>query len=594
LLSKKPIQLSVPSALARSGLCQAAGLMVFAMVPTWLFAQSNADVASITKSAFTEVAGSVGIDYVQLSDQNLQSAIINAIHQTGGAAARDYDGDGWVDLVVTRFDADPILYRNIPDPDHPGQRRFEDVTARSGIAGGVVVAGNGVAWGDVDNDGRADLYFTTFSNRYCLLMQRPDGTFVEEAVARGADQFVPTVQGVSHAGTSVSFGDYDCDGFLDLATGEWLTATPDEAQPIPNVSKHRFQLLRNLGRAKPGHFENVTDAAGTNTFPSNLSASFTPRFTDLDSDGWPDLAVTSDSSTSRLFWNNGDGTFSDGTTTSAVGTDESGMGSSVGDFDRDGDLDWFVSSIGRHFSQTGNRLYLNRMIRPRQLQGAVRSFADATDLGVREGAWGWGCSFIDYDNDAWLDLVLTNGILNRHIAHFVDDPMRFYRNNGGRTGTPSFDECAQQMGLTDTRSGKGLLIFDFDNDGDQDIFIVNNFSKPVLYRNNVGSRNRWLKLQLVGSTSNRDAAGALVKVVDRQLGGEQKPLVWEVNASSTFLAQSEPTVFFGLGKDFTGTVDSLSIRWPGSNVEQKLTNVPIDQFHRITEGRQTITPVTSE
>ena len=346
-------------------------------------------------SAFIDVTESAGLRYLHhhyAPERHMQ------VFASGSAAAGDFDGDGWVDLYVTRLDDTDLLYRN------QGDGTFTDVTEQAfGPAHLRTVKTSGAAWGDVDNDGDLDLYVTSlFSRRFHLFINLGTGRFQEEAVLRGA-----SVSGDDpHFGFSVTFGDHDADGDLDIHTTEWRMATQLSGEMSENPPPGNARLLRNDGR---GHFEDVTQPAGVSmdglpaTLTHALGQSFASRFVDFDSDGYPDLAVASDHGTSRLFWNSRDGTFTDGTEAAGVGTDAYGMGSAVGDFDGDGDLDWFVTSVYRPDSvtHTGNRLYA--------YEGG-RKFTDATDFaGVRDGAWGWGSAFFDFDNDGDLDLVMANG-----------------------------------------------------------------------------------------------------------------------------------------------------------------------------------------
>ena len=368
---------------------------------------------------------------------------------------------------------------------------------------------NGAGWGDIDNDGDADLYISVADEagdplRNLLYVNGGDGTFSEQSRAWGVDLEVPNF----HSGFSVCFGDYNRDGRLDIHTCQWAVTGPG----------NRSVLLMNTG--EPGGFLDVAAGAGVEMWddpevggtPEFTTQAFTSRLSDLDLDGWPDLVVAGDFGTSRLFWNNRDGTFSDGTGESQIGGEENGMGLAVGDYDGDGLPDLFFTSIfdGREpaipnsgWGVSGNRLY-------RSLGGRV--FEDTTDIaGVRDGGWGWGAAFFDYDNDGDLDLAMTNGFETDRWeteAPFNTDPTKLWRNDGG-----TFVDVSSSVGITDTETGKGLLVFDYDKDGDLDLFIVNNAGAPILYRNDTTNGNHWLRVKPRGRYSNRDGIGAVVTIM---------------------------------------------------------------------------------
>ena len=500
---------------------------------------------------FIDVAGSAGVDYLQYSLVPDPALDVPPTIMSGGAAAGDYDADGCIDLFVTRVNATDILFRNRCD----GSGTFEDATASAGLDG-FVINSNGAAWGDIDNDGDLDLYVTAIADtRFYLFINDGAGQFTEEALIRGASVSSPDV----HYGYSVSYGDYNIDGWLDIHTTEWRRA---DLNPTGAASNSR--LLRNRGAEAPGFFEDVTEAAGVSLdgLVPGAAFSFTSRFTDLDQDGWPDLAVVSDFGNTRLFWNNGDGTFTDGTLAAAVGTDENGMGFALGDYDGDGDNDWFVTSIydpdlvcdpGCPWGTTGNRLYRNE---------GNRVFSDQTDAaGVRNGFWGWGAAFFDYDNDADLDLIMTNGF----AVNFNNDPMRLWQNDGSGQMT----EISAMAGITDTRSGKGLLTFDYENDGDLDVFVVNNSDHPVLYQNNGGNQSDWLRVKLIGQ-NNKFGIGSWVRVTPVMGGPSQ---LREISAGTHFLGQSDSTAHFGLGQG-GDPVARVQVGWLKTRTLQVLENVP--------------------
>lgn len=452
----------------------------------------------------------------------------------GGVAAGDYDRDGHVDLFVIRGQLGASqLFRN------RGDGSFEDATAGAGIAVGPGLHSS-ATFADVDGDGWLDLLVVGFESTWPSLWHNEgDGTFGDATLASGL-----TLPG-EHA-FSASFGDYDRDGDLDLFFSLWTSDLP--------ASGPHGHLWRNDGT---GHFTDVSDDAGIPIFASALftptfDMSFTGNFADIDSDGWPDLLVSADFGASRVLHNEGDGTFSD-VTDLAVITDENGMGSAIGDYDNDGDLDWFVSSIWDpngivegHWRISGNRLYRN---------AGDGTFSDATDAaGVRVGYWGWGSTFADLDNDGHLDLIHVNGWGPRDVvdsAEFHADPARVFLADGDGT----FTESAAALGAADTGQGRGVVAFDYDRDGDVDLLYANNSGAPVLLRNDGGNASASLSVKLLGRGANREAIGARVYATT---GATTQ--MRELRAGSNFESQDPAEAHFGLGG--ATSVDELRVRWP--------------------------------
>jgi hypothetical protein len=291
--------------------------------------------------------------------------------------------------------------------------------------------------------------------------------------------------------------------------------------------------------------------------------------------------VTSDFGTTKLFWNDGDGTFTDGTAAIANNRGLSDMGLAIGDYDGDGRLDFFTSDICH--SSDCNTTFGNRLFR----NFGNRIFLESSNFaGVRDAGWGWGTEMLDFDNDRDLDIVVTNGYYSGPTVPpgFENDAVRLFRNNGQGPFLTTFTDVAASVGMTDTSQGRGLLKFDYDRDGDLDVFIVNNFDAPILYRNDGGNEGGdWLQIKTRGTLSNADGVGAFITVTP-DLAFPNKTLVHEISLSSSFLSQSEPIAHFGLGAN-SDLIDLIRIEWPASGVVQELHNVAPNQLLLVVESR---------
>jgi hypothetical protein len=501
----------------------------------------------VAAPSFTNVTAAAGIDHVQ-STSAITAVLPSGAFFTGGVAAGDFDGDGWTDLVFPRLGYQDLLYRN------RGDGTFE---ARSAAAGfDTALRTNGVVSGDIDNDGDLDLYMTaTNDTRNYLYLNDGTGFFTD--VGTGATAALSN--GTYRQGQGASFGDINRDGYLDLVTSDWGNS----------IANNQSRLLKNRGAAEPGTFDDVTDAAGINVYRKTKTWRYAPRLVDLDRDGHLDLAIAADFMTSQLFWSNGDGTFVDGTLAAGVGTDLNGMGSTFGDYDQDGDLDWFITNITDAPGTTSpfggwNRLYRNN---------GDRTFTDVTQqAGVRDSRWSWGTTFFDYDNDGDLDLIATNGYMG---PGFLNDRSFLWRNDNG-----VFTDVSDAAGIVDTQQGRGLAHLDYDQDGDLDLVIVNHLDQPILYRNDGGNANHYVRFQLQGTISNRDAIGAFLTVTP-DLDQPDRRMVWEIDGGSSFLSQNERTAHFGLGAS-TAHVDLVTIEWP-SGIVQHLRDTSADQTLQVIE-----------
>ncbi len=488
------------------------------------------------------------------SDQTAASGI-NVVHSipgdapyppmVGGGTVGDFNNDGWQDLFVLSGGNQPDkLYIN------NGDGTFTDQATAWGID--FVHQGAGASVGDYDGNGYLDIYATS----YCPAGQSPspghhrlyrnngDGTFTEVAVAAGVNLAAPIADGFGSA-----FGDYDLDGDLDLAMSGWAF----------QVGGNR--LFRNNG---DGTFTNVTTDLN---YDVTQMRGFSPRFADMDLDRYPELLFVSDFNTSRYFVNLRNGTFEDQTVLSQTGIDLAGMGTTVGDFNRDGYLDWFVTAVffGSNTTTRGNMLYMNDQGRHRYAEVSEQS-------GVSDGAWGWGTVAADFDHDMLVDIGETNGWGS---AAWVNQMNRLYMNNGDGT----FTDSAAATGFDFAGQGRGLANFDYDNDGDQDVVVFPNLEAIRLYRNDLtGSNTNWLRIFLdTSGDAGLAPNGFGTRVIVTANGITQYGYL---HGGCNFLAVSELSVHFGLGSAANADV---RVEWSDGTITV-LSSVSANQTLTIASG----------
>jgi len=352
-----------------------------------------------------------------------------------GVGVGDFNGDGWPDVFALKggTGADALFLNN-------GNGTFTSAASTWSVA--AAHAGNGVACGDYDRDGDIDLYVTSYGNATNNAGQvgrnrlyRNDGNrFVDQAVALGVQHSSYT----SSCGDSAAWGDYDLDGDLDLAVAGWsLTAAAN-------------RLYRNDGTT-------FTDVTGTAVvFPPSWG--FTPSIVDVTGDGFPELLLAADFETSRGYRNLRDGSFRIATAEMGLGLDDFGMGSCLADFDRNGAIDYYVTSV--HMASpnpgayNGNCLYMNA--------GDGTFTEEALVRGASDGGWGWGAVAADFDHDGWEDVVEVNG---RNASEWANEPEYLFRNLGGGV----FERLGPESGIALAADARCVVTLDYDRDGDLDL-----------------------------------------------------------------------------------------------------------------------------
>jgi hypothetical protein len=480
---------------------------------------------------FSEISVQAGIEFTH---KHVNGDGI--LGMSGGVAAGDFDGDGWVDLYTLGGDAGANkLYKN----QHDGT--FSDVTDFSALA--LSAKSSGPAFGDINGDGLLDLFVGAVGGDEAkLYLNQGNEKYLDITTSSGL-----VLPGNNFTGT---WSDYDKDGDLDIFITHW---TDDK-------NEYYAYFWRNNGDLT---FTDVSFEAGIHKL-GQQDKTFTPSFADIDNDGWQDLLLVADNNQTRVFHNNHDGSFKDITDQDVI-TDNAGMGSAIGDYDNDGDLDWFVSAISykdgvEHFGwlTPGSRFYQNQ---------GDGTFIDKTDeTGVRHGYWGWASCFSDFDNDGFLDLFHVNGMAGEGIeAQFSYDPSRLFMSNGDGT----FAEMAVDAGIDDRGMGRGIVCFDYDRDGDQDLFIANYGQAPKLYCNH-GGPNNFINIKLIEKSSNSQALGARIYVKTSTM--EQ---MRELRAGNNYVSQNPVEAHFGLSQ--SEDIEEIKVVWPDGE-ESVITQVAINRF----------------
>ncbi len=496
-----------------------------------------------------------------------------------GAAFIDYDNDGWPDIFLvsgTRLDGLPPnvsstnrLYHNNRDG------KFNEVTEKAGLV--RTGWGQAVCVGDYDNDGYDDFFISGYGKN-ALYHNDRTGTFSEVAETAGV------ANNRTRWGSGCAFLDYDRDGYLDLFVASYIdldlkTAPLPETGPClykgltvacgpPGLTGGTNMLYHNKGN---GTFSDVSERAGITK--TNGTYGLGVLTADLDNDGWPDIYVANDSAPAALYHNNKNGTFTDigieaGCAVSIDGKPQAGMGATAGDYDRDGWLDIFKTN----FSGDTSSLYHNTA------KGVFDDLTFPAGLGLNTRWLGWGCGFVDVDNDGWPDIFLVNGHVYPEVekltteSGYAQRKVLYQNMRDGR-----FTEISDKVGeaVMKPNASRGCAFGDYDNDGDIDILINSVNGLPELLRAESSNQNNWITIKTIGVKSNRDGIGARIKCVTED--GSQ---IDEVRSGGSYYSQSDLRVHFGLGKN--QRAKTIEIRWPSGQVDI-LSNIPANQLITVKE-----------
>ena len=517
-----------------------------------------------------------------------------------GVAAGDFNGDGKVDLYVSTKTKPGRLYRNL------GNWKFEDVTDVAGLSeegswldrikntassDTAVIWRQGAVFADVNNDGHPDLYVCRNRAPNLLYVNQGDGTFKEEAGPRGL--------GIVDGSVIGAFADYDRDGWMDVFI---LTNQMDGTEPMGRPDR----LFRNTG---DGRFTEVTKLAGI----AGATFGHAATWFDYDEDGWPDIHVANDfAGADHLYRNNQDGTFTNVVNRVAPHVPYSSMGTDTADINNDGHFDLLISDMAttkREQDRRGLAASRDDVLMMGTREGTVPQYMRNalllnTGLGVfREAAcwagldatdWTWSLRFEDFDNDGWMDLHVTNGMVREannsdllvRMMGALSDSERIkvmknspplaesnlaYRNLQGTGFAPVTDA----WGLRDVGVSFGAATADLDQDGDLDLVYLNHDGGLGVFRNDAPAQHR-VQIRLQGTRSNRQGAGAVIRVESRTVGRQSRNLI----VARGYASGSELVAHFGLGPD--DAVDRLVVEWP-SGIVQVFTKLAADHAYRITE-----------
>jgi enediyne biosynthesis protein E4 len=544
-------------------------------VSLWLMTFFLSAIAAAQQIHFADITKQAGIKFTHNNGAFGKKWLPETMGP--GCAFIDYDNDGYPDILLIDGDdfpghphggaTTPKLYHN------NGNGTFTDVTKKAGLA--IPMFGLGAAIGDYDNDGYDDIFITALGQSH-LFHNNGNGTFTDVTKAAG-------MWGPDEFSTSAAWVDYDRDRKLDLVVANYVQWTEQTDLYCTLDGAHKsyctpesykgtsVRLWHNLG---DGKFEDTTKKAGLGD-PTSKSLGVT--ILDANGDGWPDILIANDTQPNKLYLNKKDGTFEERGVPAGIGFSEdgvarAGMGVDAADYDRSGHPSVIITNFANQmvslYHNEGNGLFVDE---------APQSEVGRATLVTL----GFGCFFFDYDNDGWPDIFVADG----HIEDAIEkvqkrvsyaEPAHLFHN----LGSGKFQEVTEQMGkaFAAPRVARGAAYADIDNDGFLDILETTNGGPAVLFHNE-GGTNHSVRLKLVGTKSNRDGIGTVVRLTSNNGKDVQTKML---RSGSSYLSQSELVLTFGLGAQ--AVAESAEIQWPSGAVE-KLTNLQSGHTITVEEGK---------
>ncbi len=512
---------------------------------------------------FTDVTEEAGIEHAFRLD---------LANFGGGGAVLDFNNDGFEDLYLPAGDEPDRLYRN------NGDGTFTDVIAGAGFDITDPIHTQGAVAADVDRDGDKDLLVTTLYWRdsrvlspNLLFLNNGDGTFTDVTEEWGLTDFVSNSQGAT-------FGDINADGYPDLYVSNYMASSPDDfsvfnQQTITEnfLSAHDFLFL-NLGGT---YFKEVSHIYRMN----HNGFGFQGVLTDWDNDRDLDILIANDfgyKAQPNVALQNEfpDRLLSYQSQQLRLNYGMNAMGIAAGDVNFDGWMDYYITNIhaslfvqnieGKDFVDVGNEL------------GVAKARIERPDyVGVPVS---WGTIFFDYDHDTDLDLFVNNGALNPDVR---PNHNFFFECSG----YAQYREVGARVGLDDPRIGRGAMTFDYDNDGDLDLLVINQHprelssdlpeARTILYRNDHVGGN-WLKIKLEGVYAEKDGIGSRVEI---KIG--DRLLIREIDGGSSHMSQNSTIAHFGVAD--AEVIDSVTVKWIGGKTQSQ-TNVSSNQLLTIRES----------